>query len=104
MLKRFFARNRLLYGSKFGGVLDRRPPHSEFEGTKPSKGTVSIGTRLLSHKACKSTKMSTCGLAVETEKRITGGSLGEESHKTVIFYHHVEAPFRNRSVLNLVSL
>jgi len=41
MLKWFFARNRLspdFYGSQFGGFLDRRPPHSEFEGTKPPKG------------------------------------------------------------------
>jgi len=38
----FFARNRVspdFYGSKFGGFLERRPPHSEFEGTKPLKGT-----------------------------------------------------------------
>jgi len=29
---------------------------------------------------------------------------GEESHKTVIFHHHVEAPFRNRSTPNFVSV
>jgi len=28
--------------------------------------------------------------------------VGEESHKTVIFHHHVEVPFRNRSAPNLV--
>jgi len=42
MLNRFFARNWLspdFYGSQFGGFFDRRPPHSEFEGTKPPKGT-----------------------------------------------------------------
>jgi len=30
---------RNLNGSKFGDFLDRRPPHSEFEGDKSSKGT-----------------------------------------------------------------
>jgi len=29
---------------------------------------------------------------------------GEESHETVKFHHHVEAPFRNRSAPTLVSL
>jgi len=45
------------------------------------------------------TKIATFGLAEEKEKKA-----GEESHKTVIFHHHVEAPFRNRSAQNLVSL
>jgi len=40
--------------SKFGGFLDWRPPHSEFEGTNPQKAHVSIGTRLLSQYACNS--------------------------------------------------
>jgi len=30
--------------------------------------------------------------------------VGEEIHKTVIFHHHVEAPFRNRFTPNLMSL
>jgi len=28
-----------VYGSKCGCFVDHRPPHSEFEGSKPSKGT-----------------------------------------------------------------
>jgi len=39
MLKRFLQEVPDFYGSKFGGCLDRRPPHSEFEGTKSSNGT-----------------------------------------------------------------
>jgi len=40
------------------------------------------------------TKIATCGLAEETEKKTK--KAGEESHKFVIFHHlHVEAPFRN---------
>jgi len=45
------------------------------------------------------TKIATCGLAEETGKKA-----GEESHKPVIFHHHMEAPFRNRSTPQLVSL
>jgi len=39
VFKRYFAWNPHFYGSKFGGFLYLRPPHSEFEGTKPPKGT-----------------------------------------------------------------
>jgi len=39
MLKRFFARSANFYGLKYSVFLDPRPPHSEFEGTRPSKGT-----------------------------------------------------------------
>jgi len=50
MLKRLFARNLLspdFYGSKFGGVLDRRPIIVNLKAPNPEKVHVSIGTRLL---------------------------------------------------------
>jgi len=45
------------------------------------------------------TTIATCGLTEETEKKAR-----EESHNIVIFHHHMEAPFRNRSAPNLVIL
>jgi len=45
------------------------------------------------------TKIATCGLVEETEKKVD-----EESHKTVVFHHHVETLFRNQSSPKLVSL
>jgi len=46
-------------------------------------------------------KLRPVGSPRKREKR---KKVGEESHKTVIFHHHVEAPFCNRSAHNLVSL
>jgi len=48
------------------------------------------------------TEIATCGLAEETEKKEK--KVGEENTKPLYFTIHVEAPFRNRSAPNLVSL
>jgi len=105
MLKRFFARNRLspdLHGSKFGGFLDRRSPHSEFEGTKPSKGTcIHRNTSLKPLSVQFGPKLRPVAWPRKQKKKKKGG---RKSHKNVIFHHHVEAPFPNRSALSLVSL
>jgi len=62
---------------------------------------VLIGTRLLNHQAYNSNQNCDLWAGVGNEKKEK--KAGEESHKTVIFPHHVEAPFRNRSAPNLVS-
>jgi len=91
MLKQFFARNRKspdFYESQFDTkTLKMHVYHSEHE--------------FWAIKRAIRTKIATCGLAEETEKR---KKAGKESHKTVIFHYHVEAPFRNLSAPNLVSL
>jgi len=66
--------------------------------TNREKTRVSIGARLLSH--YRRATRTKSGLAEEKEKRCTG----EESHKTVIFHHDVEAPFRNRFAPKFVDL
>jgi len=103
MLKRFFARNWLnpdFYGSKFGGFLDMRPPHSEFDNApNPQKAVYQSEHDFWAIKRAIRTKIATFALAEETEKKAE-----KESHKTVIFHHHVQTPIRNRSAPNLVSL
>jgi len=99
MIQRFFARNRLspdFYGSKFGGILNRRPPHSEFEGTKPQKARNTTFEPL---SVQFGPKFRPVGWPRKREKKA-----GEESHKTVIFHYHVDAPCHNRCAPNWVSL
>jgi len=102
MLKQFFAgnqkvqtftgRNLAIFWTGDSFIVNLKAP-------KPRKARVLIRTRLLSHSACNS--YQNCALWTG---RGNGKKAGEESHKTVIFLHHVEAPFCYRSAPNLVSL
>jgi len=47
-------------------------------------------------------EIANCGLAEKTEKERK--KVREENHKTFAFHQHVEAPFRNRSAPNLMSV
>jgi len=81
------------YGSKLGNFLDRSL--REFEGTKPSKGTcINLKTSFVPFSVQIGPKLRPVGWPRKLKKE---KKTGEESHKTVIFHHHVEAPFRNRS-------
>jgi len=66
-------------------IVNLKAPNSE-------NTRVSIGTRLLSHQACESDQ--NCDLLAGRGNRKRKNTR-EESHKTVIFHHHVEAPLRN---------
>jgi len=104
MLKRFFARKRLnpdFYGSKFGVFWTGDSLIVNLKAPNPKRHVYQSEHDFWTIKRAIRTKIATCGLAEEAEKR---KKAGEESHKTAIFHHHVEAPFPNRSAPNLVSL
>ena len=83
--------------------LGRRPPKSEFEGSKPPKGTCTnqnTSFELLNVRI--GSELRPVG---EMRKRKTKYKKWEnKSHKSVIFHHCVEAPPVNRSQPNLACL
>jgi len=70
MLKRFFARSRIspdFYGSKFGGFLDRSS--KLWRHQTPKRHVYQSEHVFWAIKRATRTKIATCGLAEETEKR-----------------------------------
>jgi len=66
--------------------LDRRPPHSEFEGTKLQTDTFINRNTTFEPLSVQFGPKLWAGRGNGKKKKA-----GEESHKTVIFHHQVEA-------------
>jgi len=87
------VKSRPLYGSQFGGCLDRCPSHSEFEGTKLSKGTcMNQNTTFEPLSMQFGPKLRPVGWPRKQKKILIGR---RRKSRTVTFHHRVEAPFRN---------
>ena len=88
-------------GSKFWCFLGRRPPKSEFDGSKPTNGTCT--NQNTSFELLKVWICSELRPVGEMSKR-KNINKENKSHKTVIFHHCVEVPPGNQSQPKLAYL
>jgi len=97
------AKSRLLR-VKIWRIFGPETPHSEFEGTKPAKGTCITRTMTFEPLSVQlGPILRPVGWPRKPKKRKKRGRR-KSQNRFIILNHHVEAPFRNRSAPNLASL
>jgi len=93
--------SRDFYGSNCDGFWTGNPLMVNWKAPTPERHVNQSENVFWATERANRTKIATCGLAEEMEQNKMAR---EESHKTVMFHQHMEAPLRNWSAPNVVSV